>query len=299
MKYWKDYDKKFKISKLSDPIQCIKTILPYLWNNQQVNNYLGVLNTMKQTLNNLQGKCNNTQQRDYIDQSLNTLDDLDKSLNELVKDCKTIKQKGQSLINMNNHNHNDTDNDKKWIKFATNYHKKQILWELSKNGFISKSMQFLQNCTKQKQKQRQITNEASSILNESALSVFSSGYQDNSTMQIKKRIDFSSTNHNHFGSTEIFIDENKEQDNDNDDIDTLPRIQYNTDCDTSFGNESKFDSPDFTPKSKTRSRSKMSNNTNSSKLRKFQSLNIQYAMETDPNKKKFIKRQMDRYDAIT
>jgi len=116
---------------------------------------------------------------------------------------------------------------------------------------------------------------------------------NDSTMAIKKRIDFSSTNHNFSGSAEFSINSiNDQQTTIND---TLPRIQYNTDCETSFNDESKIESLESTPSSRSRPKTK----TNSIKLRKFQSLNIQYVMETDPNKKELIKQQMDRYDAIT
>merc|ERR1712228_1103712 len=252
----------------------------------------------------LEDQCINAQQRKHVDSTMSQLRSMEQSLTELKKDCKSIKQKGQSLKSKDLNEKSESLSILKWIKFATNYHQKQSEWELEKNAFISKRMKFLQNAAKSKKTPSVSSN--CHGLNDSASTIFSSiapntinshishrgqmnfEYEDNSTMAIKKRIDFSSTNHNHFGSTVFSINdalESKDEEEDDDDFnDSLPRIQYNTDCDTSFATN-------FTTKSHRA--------PNSSKLRKFQSLNIQYMLEKDPNKKKMIKRQMDKYDAIT
>merc|ERR1712154_92421 len=96
MKYWNN-------PKISRPIQCIKIITPNLWDNERVNEHLEVINSMKSAFTKLEQQCTNTQQRNHVDQTLNKLYILEKRLKELTKDCKSIKQKGQSLKNQNEH----------------------------------------------------------------------------------------------------------------------------------------------------------------------------------------------------
>merc|ERR1712173_279367 len=75
---------------------------------------------------------------------------METKLTELKKDCKSIKQKGQSLKSKDLGDKSESLSILKWIKFATNYHQKQSEWEAEKTKFISKRMQFLrQNATKQ------------------------------------------------------------------------------------------------------------------------------------------------------
>ena len=141
MNYWRmnGMVKESKLCKISNPIACIQIISPYLWTSDRVLHHFEVINSMKSAFSKLIEQCMNAQQKKHVDTTLNTLYKMEQKLVELKKDCKSIRQKGQSLLQCQS---KQSDGILKWIKFATNYHQKQSEWERAKNEFIASKMQF-------------------------------------------------------------------------------------------------------------------------------------------------------------
>ena len=358
MRYWRSKVPMNGKRTLS-PMQWLRMIEPHLWSTERAEEHSSALCLMKRSFGRLEEQCTNRQQRRHVEQSLTELSRLERSLKELVKDCKSMVLKGQSL--RSGRTKEDESNVLKWVKLATSLHRRQSEWESAQNSFGSKGMEFIKSCV-DTDRHRDGHQKAVSPKSHRRESGHSKSHRRDShnhsrhrqqhrdhrdhrdhrehlqiedgdadstirTVAVKKHLDFSSTamlrshgDHPHGDTTELTLGDDhldgiahlEQRLDDDDDAESvqLPKIQFRlqdvsemNECDEtgmtdwSALEESKMESPERTPASRTRSRSKIS--SNSSKLRKYQSLNIQYQLETDPEKKSLIKQERDRYDDIT